>query len=184
MPNEEVNETNQPTEVTESEKPESSQASGTIEPVEPHRYSEVDAPYTWAVGKTDREVMDVANQMMESMKTWEKPVGNPTVTTGQPVQYNPNVAAVNYGDTAAGPVMPDPDAYLGDSPGYQRAMAAYLDSRDENQAKRIAEQMQATLQPQIATLGTMARDSVARDPEFERIFSRFGHEDRETRSCY
>ena len=139
-------------------------------PSEPTRYSEDDAPYPWAVGRTSREVADIAQQLMSTIQHG--------VTPPPAAQRDPNPqagwgAAQPQEQYQSQPIgMPDPELALRDADQYNRQMTAYMDQRDQ----RLLSEIQKMAAPMAQTTGMLARSQLASDPEYNEIFTKYGHE--------
>ena len=129
-----------------------------VTPLE-HRFSESDAPYPWAVGKTVKEAMDMNQGMMQTLQTFTPTVPNPQPPA--PVQQ-PNLQ---------GP--PDPQLSYDNPAEYNRQLQAYINTQTTSQ---VQAQAQAFAQPIQLQLKQQARTLAAQDPKVKEIFEKYGHE--------
>ena len=159
-----------------SNEPEPSDPSPPSLPSEPTRYSEDDAPYPWAVGRTSREVADIAQQLMSTIQHGVMPPAPAQPTQPHnPIDSNAGWGAAqpqapNYQQPPVG--MPDPELALRDADQYNRQMSAYMDQRDQ----RLMGEIQKMAAPMAQTTGMLARQQLAADPEYNDIFTKYGHE--------
>ena len=157
-----------------SNEPEPSPPSQPSLPSEPVRFGEDDAPYPWAVGRTAREVADIAQQLMTTIQHGVQP------PQPQPTQPDPQAGwgaaqPTQHYQAAPAPTnvsMPDPELALRDADQYNRQMAAYMDQRDQ----RLLGEIQKMAAPMAQTTGMLARQQLAADPEYNEIFTKYGHE--------
>lgn len=154
------------------DEPVSSETPPSPDPVEPPAlkiYTEGDGVPSWAVGKTDADIMALTGNLMETMKTFD-----PNTQQAQPsvpTQVVPQVAS-----SVDGPVMPSGDLAYSDPATYNIQMQAYLNARDEKMKADLTSQFQNVMQPINATMGSMARQQIANDPTYKEVFDKWGHE--------
>ncbi len=139
------------------------------EPPAPKIYTEGDGVPTWAVGKTDAEIMSLTGNLMETMKTFDP-------NAQQQVQPAPPPIAVPAQPLVAGPAMPAGDLAYSDPAAYNAQMQNYMNARDEALTAKLTNQFQNVMQPINATMGSMARQQIANDPIYSEVFSKWGHE--------
>lgn len=156
-----------------SEIPPSPSVDPPAELVVPQVYTEADGVSDWAIGKTAEDVLSVADSLMETMKTFE-PVTQqvPVGPQQQPIQPVTGLPA----QPIVGPIMPAADLAYNDPAAYNTQMASYMDARDATLRADLTQQFQTVMQPINATMGSMARQQIANDPEYIEVFSKWGHE--------
>lgn len=173
MPDTPPNENPNLTDPNASNEPEPSPPLPTSLPSEPVRYGDEDAPYPWAVGRTDREVADIAQQLMSTLQSGITPPAQaqpqPNTGWGSAQPQQPNQAQPQYQQPIG---MPDPELALRDTDAYNRQMTAYMDQRDQ----RLLGKIQELAAPMAQTTGMLARQQLATDAEYKDVFEKYGHE--------
>ena len=146
-----------------------------IPPVVSKVYTEADGVESWAIGKTDEEIRTLTGSLMETMKTFDP--GQQSAPAQQLQNWTPaSNAPVNPAVNAAGPAMPAADLAYSEPATYNAQMQAYMNARDEALVTKLTDQFQTVMQPINATMGSMARQQIANDPEYSEVFSKWGHE--------
>ncbi len=155
----------QPEEPVVSETPPSPELA---EPPAPKIYTEADGVESWAVGKTDAEIMALTSNLMETMKTFDP--------SQQRVQRAPAPIQPAMEPLVAGPILPAADLAYSDPAAYNSQMQNYLNARDEKMKADLTQQFQTVMQPINATMGSMARQQIANDPTYKEVYDKWGHE--------
>jgi hypothetical protein len=122
----------------------------------------------WAKGKTADEVLELANEVFRTLPTTapqqqaaQQPVQQPQQPTYQP---HPQVAQV-------GP--PSLDLAYSDQEEYNRQLVAWQQASTQQQVQQAG---QEALGPVYQNMAVMARNEVARNPEYRAVFDKYGHE--------
>lgn len=128
---------------------------------------EEDAPVpSWMRGKTFKEIADYSEQVMQAALT-AAPAATPPAPQPQPQQNYQPAPQPAQPQAAAG--MPNPDLMYSDAAEYQRQLAAFYDSR-------MQQQIQQASQPFLQSQVGIARDSARRDPDDADVWAEYGHE--------
>ena len=175
-----MSENDSPPQQTPNDSPEENDSSSTplspsvepevVPPVVPQVYTEADGVESWAVGKTDAEIRTLTSSLMETMKTFDP------VQQQQQIQPASAPVPVPVQPLPAGPAMPAGDLAYSDPAAYNAQMQNYMNARDEALVTKLTDQFQSVMQPINATMGSMARQQIANDPEYTDVFSKWGHE--------
>jgi hypothetical protein len=164
--------THEPNNVPDSSEtpPSSSEPVAPAAPPAPKVYTDADGVPSWAVGKTDAEIMALTGNLMETMKTFDPSAqATPPATTYQapaPAQVTPS----------AGPAMPSADLAYTDPAAYNAQLEAYWSAREARLKADLTNQFQSVMQPINQTMGSMARQQIANDPIYKEVFDKWGHE--------
>ena len=130
-----------------------------MQPLE-HRFSESDAPYPWAVGKTVKEAMDMSQGAFQTLQTFSPP------TQAEPAKVNAPLQNASLGP-------PDPQLQYDNPAEYSRQMDAYVTQRSQAQFAQQAEKFAA---PMMQQMKQTSRTLASQNPEVADIFSRYGPE--------
>lgn len=141
------------TEATSTELPHSAGASA---PAEPAKFSAADGVPEWAVGRTAREVVDIAERLRS------------TVVSGAPAPA-PSAPAAPASPAPANARDIDANLMYSDGVRYTDAVKAYTDARINDVAATVSAQF-------IAPLAATARDAAMRSPAHEDVWRRYGPE--------
>ena len=150
-------------EATPAEPASSPAPSGPQTPTLEHRFSDADAPYPWAVGKTVNEVMDMTQGAFQTMQTF-----TPTVQNPQPPAV-PQQPALQ----SAIPGMPDAQLSFDNPAEYNRQLALYMKATTDAAVQQQAAQF---AQPMMQQQKQMARTLASQNPNLKDIFDKYGHE--------
>lgn len=166
----------QPAELDSSNTPPSQDAEAEqAAPAVPQVYTEADGVPDWAVGKTAKDVISLTGSLMETMKTFDPATQQQPAAPTQPAYVAPVAAPIDPQQQLA-PIMPAADLAYNDPAAYNTQMASYMDARDASLRADLTQQFQTVMQPINATMGSMARQQIANDPEYIEVFSKWGHE--------
>lgn len=139
------------------------------------RYTAEDGVPEWAVGKTADEIVEIANELHQSLldgsayagpsQQGAQPNGAQSPANGSRQPQPPQMNAQNGG----APPQPDPQLIYNDPSEYQRQLDAY--NRWQTQ-----QTIQQASGPLLQAQANMARDACRRDPEYADVWDAYAPE--------